>query len=161
MWTIIIPHLSSHMYVPLNMKWNSLISITGHYRQGIDIREVRERHYPLWEWSIQLWTYIVTTPANLYLYTKQSQVDKVGEFKLDVIAIMKLAHFEGTFCLHWRLWPLCGTISYFFTSHEKNKHFSAGWEGLRCLLFTFFSYWLYASHSSKADNTSHWASLIW
>lgn len=124
----IIPPWSLYISVPLNMKWNSSILITGHYCQGIDIMEVRERHYPLWEWSIQLWTHSDTTPAIFYLYTEQSKVDRVGKFKLDVIAVMKLFHFEGTFCLLWMLWPLCGTIiSYIFMSHEKNKHFSAGW----------------------------------
>lgn len=99
--------LQIHMFLST---WNRLISVTKHNNQERDIMEAREIYYPLWEWAIQLWTHTATITCLFIYVLKQPKMYKVGKIRWAVTVIMKLVHFEGTFCLHWMLWPLCDIL---------------------------------------------------
>lgn len=146
---IILFCLQIHMFLST---WNRLISVTKHNNQEIDIIEIREIYYPLWEWSIQLLTHSATITCLLIYVLKQPKMYKVGKIRLAVIVFVKLVHFEGTFCLHWMLWPLCDILlaASLWVAGKGSTLMLSG-VGLRCLLFFF----MLPFHSSQLWSRYH------
>ena len=132
--------------------WNRLISVTKHNNQERDIMDAREIYYSLWEWSIQLWTHTATITCLLIYVLKQPKMYKVGKIRLAVIVIVKLVHFEGTFCLHWMLWPLCDILlAASLRALGKGSTLMLAGVGLRCSL----SFLMLPFHSSQLWSKYH------
>ena len=132
--------------------WNRLISVTKHNNQERDIMEAREIYYSLWEWSTQLWTHTATITCLLIYVLKQPKMYKVGKIRLAVIVIVKLVHSEGTFCLHWMLWPLCDILlAASLRALGKGSTLMLVGVGLRCSL----SFLMLPFHSSQLWSRNH------